>query len=451
MRKFKQAEQADSAHKFAWSADSRFIARIVTKIDTDKKAGGAIATEFVEVYEAPTFRLLEDRSTKAPGARELAWCPKRHNILSWWSPEVADGPTTVSFLRIVPTAAGGATREYAKQVNQYLVQDVKVRWAPQGDFCAIIAEMLTKAQKAKIKKATGGKLLALDSAAPIGKMASAGFEIKVLRFKSKAADPPIDELEVKERVVQFAFEPHANRFAVLTGDSSRLAVVFYTLGAERGITKTHELKDQAVSALHWSPRGEVLLMTGLGMSLGGHLAFYDAKEHKMLAEAAHEAANGVAWDPSGRMVATVKTRPMGKMQHAREAQSNGYMLWTFQGAKVHTADKPKVWQFMWRPRPDALLSEEELRDVRANLRKFVERYQGEDKARIARKALLARLRKRKALEDFRGMLAERLQEWEENREVREALGLAHEPDAAGSVVLAVDVEVALSETVTTVV
>jgi len=99
------------------------------------------------------------------------------------------------------------------------------------------------------------------------------------------------------------------------------------------------------------------------------------------------------------------------------------VLWTFQGAKVHTADKPKLWQFMWRPRPDALLSDEELRDVRANLRKFVERYQGEDKARIARKALLARLRKRKALDEHRAFVAERSIEWGENRPMREALGL----------------------------
>lgn len=484
VRKFKQAEQADAAHKFSWSPDSRFLARVVTKIDAEKRTGGAVASEFVEIYEAPLFRLLEDRSTRAPGARELAWCPRRHNILSWWTPEVADGPTTVSFLRVLPAAApgGASTREYAKQVNQYLVQDVQVRWAPQGDYCAIVAEMLTKAQKAKMKKATGGKMLAGGAG---GKMASAGYEVKVLRFKNKQGDPPIDELEIKERVVQFAWcvgrardasrarpagrvltpalpsslppsppcpphprEPHAARFAVLVGDTSRLSVQFFSLGGDRGISKTHELKDQPVSALHWSPRGEVLLLTGLGMALGGHLCFYDAKEHKVLAEAAHEAANGVAWDPSGRMVATTKTRPMGKMQHAREAVSNGYTLWTFQGAKVHAADRPKVWQFAWRPRPDALLSDEELRDVRSSLRKFVERYQDEDKARIARRMLLARLRKRKALEDFRGMLAERQQEWEDNREVREALGLAHED--AGAEVLSEDVEIFLGETVSTV-
>ena len=180
----------------------------------------------------------------------------------------------------------------------------------------------------------------------------------------------------------------------------------------------------------------------------------------MLAESAHEAANAVAWDPSGRMVATIKTRPMGKMQHAREAQSNGYMLWSFQGAKVHAADKPKLWQFMWRPRPEALLSDEELRDVKANLRKFVERYQGEDKARIARKALLARLRKRKALDEFRALKNERSIERErekENRLIqREALNLGElevgdgTQGREGDILLEETYEILLSEIVTSV-
>ena len=446
VRKFKQAEQADAAHKFAWSADGRFLARIVTEVSP---TGGAV--ELIHIHEAPTFRLLEDRSVKAPGARELAWCPRKHNILSWWSPERENLPTAISMLRV-------PSKEFIKPRLLSNVQDVRIVWAPGGDYCAIFAEKLTRGQMAKKKKAGGGKVVEPTGGGGVAiggpsKLASAGYTVEILRFRSK--DVPVDVIEIKERVLQFAWEPAAARFALLTGEGSKCAVQFYALGEKQGITETHRLDNQAVSALHWSPRGEHLLMTGLGMSLGGALFFYDAGARRIVAEAAHEPANGVLWDPSGRLVASVKTRALGGNLHPREAVGNGFILWTFQGARVAAADKPKLFQFAWRPRPDALLSDDEAREVARNLKKFVQRYQDEDKARLTRKALLARLRKRKALDEHRAFVAERSIEWGENRPMREALGLV---PAAGEgsegrdsdLVTEERFEILLSETVTVV-
>jgi translation initiation factor 3 subunit B len=91
----------------------------------------------------------------------------------------------------------------------------------------------------------------------------------------------------------------------------------------------------------------------------------------------------------------------------RDTVENGYVLWTFQGVRVHEATKTKMWQFEWRPRPAELLSEEEARDVAKNLRKHIQRYQEEDRAREGRKTLLARLRKRATRDEFRGLLDKR--------------------------------------------
>jgi len=445
-RKFRQAEQADAVHKFSWSADGKYLARIVSEMTP---AGAAL--ELIHIYEAPTFKLLEDRSVKAPGARELQWCPRRHNVLSWWSPELENKPTTISVLRI-------PSKEYVKPRLLWDVQDVRVSWHAQGLFCAVTAEKLTRAQVARKKKATGGKPLA-DAAAPaVGgplKLTSAGYTVEIMRFTTH--EVPVDVIEVKERIIQFAWEPLAPRFALLTGEGSRCAVQFFALGDKQGVAETHRIENQAVSSLLWSPTGSVLLMSGLGMSLGGLLSFYDAEARRSLAEVTHESASAVAWDPSGRILASYKTRPLSPHgMHAREAVGNGFVLWTFQGAKIAGADKPKLFQFAWRPRPEALLTDDEARAVAKSLKSFIQRYQDDDKARIARKDLLARLRKRKALDEFRALKEERAKEREtekENRLIqREALNLDAEAVAGGEGDLVTEevFEVLLSETVSAV-
>ena len=120
------------------------------------------------------------------------------------------------------------------------------------------------------------------------------------------------------------------------------------------------------------------------------------------------------------------------------------------------ADKPKLFQFAWRPRPEALLTDEETRGVAKSLKSFIQRYQDDDKARIARKDLLARLRKRKALDEFRALKEERARERErekENRLIqREALNLGEPAGGDGTEGRAGDVfyeevhEILLSET-----
>ena len=65
----------------------------------------------------------------------------------------------------------------------------------------------------------------------------------------------------------------------------------------------------------------------------------------------------------GRLLATFKTRAIEGLHHVRESVTNGYKLWTFQGGRVHEADKPKLFQFLWRPRPAELLTDEEAEGV----------------------------------------------------------------------------------------
>jgi translation initiation factor 3 subunit B len=203
-----------------------------------------------------------------------------------------------------------------------------------------------------------------------------------------------------------------------------------------------------VNTLHWAPRGEFLVLAGL-QSNQGRLEFFDVPNQRTMNVVSHDVANGLVWDPSGRVVATTKTQDVSGPRLTRDTVANGYILWTFQGVKIFEAAKPKLFQFLWRPRAEGLLVDDEARDIAKNLKKYVARYQQQDKQRQARSALLARLRKRKARDEFRAFVAERAAEHESNRPFRIEMGIEREePDSV--VVFEEIYETVVSEVVTVV-
>lgn len=58
---------------------------------------------------------------------------------------------------------------------------------------------------------------------------------------------------------------------------------------------------------------------------------------------------------------------------------NGYRLWSFYGQLLSEAPTEKFKQLLWRPRPPTLLSKEEQRTVRRNLREYSKEFDELDK------------------------------------------------------------------------
>ena len=58
---------------------------------------------------------------------------------------------------------------------------------------------------------------------------------------------------------------------------------------------------------------------------------------------------------------------------------NGYRLWTFSGLPLKEAPVEKFKQLLWRPRPPTLLSREEQKTVRRNLREYSREFDELDK------------------------------------------------------------------------
>ena len=69
---------------------------------------------------------------------------------------------------------------------------------------------------------------------------------------------------------------------------------------------------------------------------------------------------------------------------------NGYHLWDFKGAQLREEHIDRFKQFLWRPRPPTMLSKEQQKQIRKNLREYSKTFDEEDLAvhNLANKELI---------------------------------------------------------------
>lgn len=237
LRKFKQTRLDDDAHGFAFSFDGRFLSRLA--LDPVK------SEELIHVYEMPSAALLDQRSIRVPGARDLSWAPRKQAFLAYWAPEKENAPTSVSVIRL-------PSRETVRQSNLFNVDGCQLIWHPDAAFLAVLA---AKAVKKKGKK----------SDAPERK-GTHGYTLQIFRLREKSV--PVEVMEFKERVHDVKFEPGSARFGVVLGDGPRYTVAFFTIGERGPPTPIVTLTDKPYNTLFWSPRGEQVVLAGMQVRAG---------------------------------------------------------------------------------------------------------------------------------------------------------------------------------------
>lgn len=57
---------------------------------------------------------------------------------------------------------------------------------------------------------------------------------------------------------------------------------------------------------------------------------------------------------------------------------SGFALWDFKGTELQKASADKFKQLLWRPRPPTLLSKDDQKRVRKNLREFARQFEEQD-------------------------------------------------------------------------
>jgi len=138
------------------------------------------------------------------------------------------------------------------------------------------------------------------------------------------------------------------------------------------------MENKQCSQLHWAPVGGVCLLGGFESSMNGQFEFYDVEAKQTISQVEHYMCTEVHWDPSGRMLATVVSQRMFGAVSVRESLENGFKLWSFQGQKLQERGIPEFYQFLWRPRPKSLLSEDDLEDLKKKLPTYSRKYERED-------------------------------------------------------------------------
>jgi translation initiation factor 3 subunit B len=103
---------------------------------------------------------------------------------------------------------------------------------------------------------------------------------------------------------------------------------------------------------------------------------------------------------------------------------NGYHLYDFKGEQLREEHLEKFKQWAWRPRPPLLLSKEEQKQIRKNLREYSKVFDQEDADRGASADMAVVEHRRRLLDEW---LAWRDQVEEDVRAERRERGLPEDP------------------------
>jgi translation initiation factor 3 subunit B len=222
--------------------------------------------------------------------------------------------------------------------------------------------------------------------------------LEIFRIKEKGV--PVEVVDsLKDTVINFAWEPKGDRFVLITSGESivgaatapKTAVSFFAPEKVKGagignfkLVRTIERKTS--NGIYWSPKGRFVVVATVHSQSSFDLDFYDVDFEGEKPEAEkdlhanvmylktveHYGVTDIDWDPTGRYVvssASVWTHSM----------ENGWNIHTFSGETLSENPTDKFKQFLWRPRPPSLLSKEEQKQVRKNLREYSKEFDEEDK------------------------------------------------------------------------
>merc|ERR1711868_85970 len=366
-------ENASAWPIFKWSHDGKYFARMTP---------GTLS-----VYETPSFGLLDKKSVMVDLIKDFAWSPT-DNIISYWTPEERETPARVVLIEI-------PSREDLCKKNLFTVADCKLHWQKSGDFLCV------KVDRFKSKKVENDGQV---------KFCGVFHNFNIFRIREKQI--PVDTVEVKENIMAFAWEPVGKKFAIIHGDIPRIAASVYcvTEGTGSNVELVQTLDKRSCNALFWSPRGQFLVLAGLG-SMAGELEFVDTADMTTMAKTEHFQATDVEWDPSGRYVIT-------GVSYWRCKVDNGYWIFNFQGKLIHKQPLPQFCQLQWRPRPPTLLDDATIKNVKKNIKKYYPTFALEDKMRESKASKEQIDRRQEQLAEYNEWRSELDYYYEEDKEIR---------------------------------
>lgn len=366
-----------------WSHDDKYCAR---------QGPGALA-----IYDTSSFQLLDKKLVKINDIVDFEWAPAGvhladskaeagEHVLSYWTPESTNQTARVALMQI-------PSRRVIRTINLFQVSDCKMHWQDEGKLLCVKVDRHTKSRKT--------------------------FFSNLEFFRLTERDIPVEKLELKDIIVNFAWEPKSERFVTISrldnGDNNpsipRNTISFYAPEASSK-NKTasikykvfHSVQDKHSNTIIWSPRGRFVVIATIS-KISGELEFFDtlfeddkskknANNAKSLKFEKFGGMTNIQWDPSGRFVAAWSS----SWAHSVE---NGYKLYEFTGNMLRDESIDHFREFIWRQRPESLLTDADRKKVKKNLREYSAQFDEADAMEADAATREAILNRRKLLEEWR--------------------------------------------------
>jgi translation initiation factor 3 subunit B len=332
-------DKGDFPH-FLWSPDSKFFAECNDST--------------ILVRDTETFDLIRDeegrkRNLKYENLATFQWSPK-DNIIAVWTLEKDNNPARLVLVEIP------SRKELAARSRTQV--EAKMYWQSNGDYLCLL---VTKLSKTKKKGATN---------------------LEIFHVREKAI--PVEVVEVPDTVKAFHWETGGSRFAVITTDDTghKPKLLFYALTTDKfENVRSLDLPSNIFTDVFWAPGGQYFVCAAIQAS-GGDLIFgglMPDNKLEILHRDEHFMLTHVEWDPSSRYVITAVTQPMrdegGGFKYQMEA---GYAIWTFQGRQLCKFAKDKLFSATWRPHPPPMITEDQQKSIRKNIKKYSKKYDALD-------------------------------------------------------------------------
>ncbi|KAH7644441.1 translation initiation factor eIF-3b like protein [Dermatophagoides farinae] len=337
MQTIKRTFYAENVQSIAWP---------IFKWSHDDQYFGRIHNESLCIYETETFLLLDKKSMKMSGIKSFVWSPSE-NMLAYWVAEEQNVPARVSLIEI-------PSKNEVRSKNIFNVADCKMQWQNNGDYLCVKVDRYTKAKK---ERNDANKYTGLNYS----------FDLYHIREKQI----PIDSIEIKEPIVNFGWEPHGSKLAIVHGDSPSYTISFYGIKQGTTVTLLKKFEKKLCNSLFWSPTGQFILLASL-RSANYTLEFVDTSDFSRTNTQEHFKLSDVEWDPTGRYVVT-------SVSYWTNKSDNAYWVWSFQGRLLRKQILERLCQFSWRPQPPTLLSEEKIKEIRKNLKKYADEFDAKDR------------------------------------------------------------------------
>ncbi|KAH3688594.1 hypothetical protein WICPIJ_000438 [Wickerhamomyces pijperi] len=367
-----------------WSYDDRYFARLgpnaLAVYDTEDDCQ-LLDRKPIKIDDIVDFEF-------APAGIQLATARKQDPLthaLAYWTPETSNQTAKVALMEV-------PSKRVLRTINLFQVSDVKFHWQDKAEYLAVKVDRHTKSRKT--------------------------FFTNLEFFKLNERDIPVEKIELKDTVINFQWETNGDRFVTLSNADLQNAnksipknvITFYAAEQSSASSKNaskkwigfKSIEGKFLNTIKFSPKGRfVALATIGGSATQGSIEFYDldftgekkesestlvSSHVKLTSTYTYSGITDMEWDPSGRFL----TAWSSVWRHKIE---NGYKIFDLAGRLLRDELIDEFQAFGWRPRPESLLSANDKKKARKNLREFSARFEEADAMEadaVLRELILAR-------------------------------------------------------------